>query len=112
DDFIDDCQGGVTRWNRAIAGYGIEFEIRLPHVAFNRLIGEFTDIDVSPTGEILTRDDWKANRDGWLPTSDDKTFIEGLMQPEFRPGRFASWIAPPTKGIQNMPEEFLYVRLP
>jgi benzoyl-CoA 2,3-dioxygenase component B len=112
DDFIDDCQGGVTRWNRAIAGYGIEFEIRLPHVAFNRLIGEFTDIDVSPTGEILTRDDWKAHRDGWLPTSDDKTFIESLMQPEFRPGRFASWIAPPTKGIQNQPEEFLYVRLP
>jgi hypothetical protein len=102
----------VTRWNRFIAGSGIKFEIRLPRVAFNRAIGEFTDIDVSPTGEVLTEDDWKAYRDGWLPASDDKTFVESLMQLEVRPGHFAGWISQPTKGIQNQPEDFLYVRLP
>lgn len=112
DDFIDDCQGGVTRWNRVIAGAGIDFEIRLPHVAFNRSIGEFSDIAISPTGEILNEDEWAGRRDGWLPTSADKAFIEHLMQSEFRPGHFARWIAEPTKGIQNMPEDFLYVKLP
>lgn len=112
DDFIDDCQGGVTRWNRVIAGAGIDFAILLPHVAFNRSIGEFSDIEVSPTGKVVEEDAWVAQRDDFLPTADDKAFIESLMQPEFEPGQFASWIAPPTKGIQNMPEEFLYVRLP
>ena len=112
DDFMDDCQGGVTRWNRVINGAGVDFEIRLPHVAFNRAIGEFASMNVTPAGKILPQQEWTARRDEWLPTSDDKTFVEGLMQPEFRPGHFASWIAPPTKGIQNMPPEFLYVRLP
>jgi len=112
DDFIDDCQGGVTRWNRVIAGAGIDFELRLPHVAFNRAIGELSDVPVSPTGSVLTEDEWVAQHGDWLPTSDDKMFIESLMQPELRPGRFAGWISPPTKGIQNMPEDFLYVRLP
>ncbi len=112
DDFMDDCQGGVTRWNRVIAGAGIDFEIRLSHVAFNRAIGEFADISVTPEGEVVEADEWERRRDDWLPTADDKTYIEGLMQPEFRPGEFASWIAPPSKGIQNMPPEFLYVRLP
>ncbi|MEZ5176389.1 MAG: benzoyl-CoA 2,3-epoxidase subunit BoxB [Acidimicrobiia bacterium] len=112
DDFIDDCQGGVTRWNRVIAGAGIDFELRLPHVAFNRSVGEFADIDVSPDGKLLTPPEWAAQRDGWLPTSDDRAHIESLMQPQFEPAEFASWITPPSRGIQNMPEDFLYVKLP
>ncbi len=112
DDFIDDCQGGVTRWNRVIAGAGIDYEIRLPHVAFNRAIGEFAGIEVSPTGAVLDPGAWSVQRDKWLPTSDDKAFIEHLMEPETRPAMFASWIAPPTKGIQNKPDDFLYVKLP
>jgi len=112
DDFIDDCQGGVTRWNRVIAGSGIDFEIRLPHAAFNRQIGEFADIDVAPGGEILTSEDWEEMRDDWLPTDADRAHIESVMQPEMEPGEFAKWIAPPSRGIQNMPEDFLYVKLP
>jgi benzoyl-CoA 2,3-dioxygenase component B len=112
DDFIDDCQGGVTRWNRVIAGAGFDFEIRLPHAAFNRQIGEFADIEVSPSGEILTSESWEEMRDDWLPTDADRAHIESLMQPEMEPGDFAKWIAPPSRGIQNMPEDFLYVKLP
>src|SRR6186713_1898123 len=41
DDYVKDCQKGVDRWNRVIHALGIPFEIRLPHVAFNRKIGEF-----------------------------------------------------------------------
>ena len=112
DDFIDDCQGGVTRWNRVIAGAGFDFEIRLPHAAFNRQIGEFADIEVSPSGEILTSEGWEEMRNDWLPTDADRAHIESLMQPEMEPGEFAKWIAPPSRGIQNMPEDFLYVKLP
>ncbi len=112
DDFIDDCQGGVTRWNRVIAGAGLDFEIRLPSIAFNRAIGDFANIDVSPAGKLLSAEDWAARRDEWLPTTADRAHIESLMQPEFEPGGFASWIAPPSRGIHNNPVEFLYVKLP
>ena len=112
DDFIDDCRGGVARWNRVIAEAGIDFEIRLPHPAFNRKIGEFSGIEVSPDSELLTQADWDIRRDEWLPTPADRTHIESLMRPEFRPGEFAGWIAPPSKGIKGQPEDFLYVKLP
>ncbi len=112
DDFIDDCQGGVTRWNRVIADAGFDFAIRLPHPAFNRKIGEFSGIEVSPEGELLAQADWDARRDEWLPTAADRAHIESLMQSEFRPGEFAGWIAPPSKGIKGQPEDFLYVKLP
>jgi len=48
----------------------------------------------------------------WLPAEDDRAFIEQLMQPVATPGEFASWIAPPSKGIATKPIEFEYVRLP
>ncbi len=112
DDFIDDCQGGVTRWNRVIAGKGIEFELRLPHAAFNRSVGEFEDLHVSPDGKLLTPEEWERQVGDWLPTDGDREHIESLMKPELEPAKFASWIAPPTRGIQNMPEDFLYVKLP
>jgi benzoyl-CoA 2,3-dioxygenase component B len=67
---------------------------------------------VSPTGNVLAEDQWASERGGWLPDSDDEAFIQGLMQHELDPGKFVGWIAPPTKGIHNMPEEFLYVKLP
>jgi benzoyl-CoA 2,3-dioxygenase component B len=41
DDFMEDCLGGIRRWNREIATHDVDFEITLPHVAFNRVIGEF-----------------------------------------------------------------------
>ena len=50
DDFIEDCQAGITRWNNEIFDRGIDFEIVLPHVAFNRRIGEFGEMAVTPEG--------------------------------------------------------------
>jgi benzoyl-CoA 2,3-dioxygenase component B len=112
DDFMEDCLGGIIRWNRVLADHGIDFEIRLPHVAFNRAIGEFSDLSVSPDGEVVSRDEFEAARAEWLPTPEDRDFIESLMQPEIEPGRFASWIAPPQRGINNKPADFEYVKLP
>jgi benzoyl-CoA 2,3-dioxygenase component B len=112
DDFVDDCGGGLKRWNKAIAQQGIDFEITLPHIAFNRQIGEFADLSVTPEGEIIDTATWESHRSEWLPTSDDRAFIEELMSPLYQPGAFASWIEPPTKGIMGKPVEFEYVLLP
>ncbi len=112
DDFMEDCLGGIRRWNKEIASHGVDFEITLPHVAFNRDIGEFADLSVSPKGEVITTDEFDASRDEWLPTDDDQGYIESIMQPHFEPGEFAAWIAPPTRGIDQKPTEFEYVKLP
>lgn len=112
DDFMDDCLRGIGRWNREIASHGIDFEIRLPHVAFNRKIGEFSDLSVTPDGKLISGDEFEESRGEWLPTDDDRSYIESIMQPEFRPGFFAPWIAPPSKGIDHKPMDFEYVKLP
>ena len=50
DDFVDDANAGVTRWNRVLERAGVEFRLRLPHVAFNRRIGEFAAIHADADG--------------------------------------------------------------
>jgi benzoyl-CoA 2,3-dioxygenase component B len=113
DDFMEDCLGGITRWNKEIAGHGVDFEITLPHVAFNRSIGEFSDLNVSPDGALVPATDWESSRDDWLPTSDDRAFIEEIMEPRYMtPGDFAPWIAPPSRGIDQKPMDYEYVMIP
>ena len=112
DDFIEDCRGGIGRWNREISSHGIDFEITMPHVAFNREVGEFADLSISPTGSVVDAHTFEAKTSTWLPTSEDRAYIEELMQPQFEPGEFAGWIAPPQRGIQNKTPDFLYVKLP
>ena len=73
DDFIEDCQAGINRWNNEISEAGIDFEITLPHVAFNRSIGEFSDISVTPDGDIVTREEFEA-RKSVFRASDTRTF--------------------------------------
>ncbi|MGH3649621.1 MAG: benzoyl-CoA 2,3-epoxidase subunit BoxB [Acidimicrobiia bacterium] len=112
DDFMEDCLGGIRRWNKEIASEGVDFEFTLPHVGFNREIGELADLSVSPSGEVITAEAFEASRDQWLPTHDDKAYIESIMQPHFEPGGFAPWIAPPARGIDHKPTHFEYVKLP
>jgi benzoyl-CoA 2,3-dioxygenase component B len=112
DDFMDDCLAGIRRWNKEIASHGIDFDITLPHVAFNRSIGEFEELSVSPTGELLTSEEFENSRRDWLPTADDRVYIEEIMQPHFERGAFAPWIAPPSKGINQQPTDYEYVKLP
>ncbi len=48
DDYIDDCQNGVDRWNRTLAPVGAE--LRLPHVGFHRAVGAFGGCHFTPGG--------------------------------------------------------------
>jgi benzoyl-CoA 2,3-dioxygenase component B len=111
DDYTADCAKGVERWNKIIEKTGVKFRLALPHVAFHRQIGEFKDVKVSPTGDLLDDGTWAKQKDAWLPSSDDGAFIESLMRPETQTGRFAGWIAAPKVGIDNKPGDFEYVKI-
>ncbi|HQS16460.1 benzoyl-CoA 2,3-epoxidase subunit BoxB [Reyranella sp.] len=110
-DYIDDCAKGVLRWNKAIERAGIAFEMTLPHRAFDRQIGAFAGLRVSPEGKVLSEAEWNANKDRWLPTDEDRAYVTSLMGAAVtQPGKFAHWIAPPARGINNQPGDFEYVR--
>jgi benzoyl-CoA 2,3-dioxygenase component B len=111
DDYVADCARGVARWNEVIKKHGIDFELRLPHRAFHRAIGMFADVRVSPDGQVIGQAEWDAKHREWLPTEEDKAYIQSLMRPVTEPGKFANWIAPPARGINGQPVDFEYVRL-
>lgn len=113
DDYVKDCQGGIKRWNRGIQKTGVDFELSLPSVAFNRDIGEFRDIDTDLDGNLLQQEQWAKKRDDLLPNVSDQNFIEELMRTSevHEPGQYTSWIAAPKVGIDNKPGDFEYVKL-
>jgi benzoyl-CoA 2,3-epoxidase subunit B len=109
--YIRDCETGVTRWNRILAGQGITGQrLRLPHVGFNRKVGVFGGCRVTPGGEITDAATWEKQRADWLPTAADKAHVESLMRPVYEPGKIASWLAPPRSGINGQPADYSYVR--
>lgn len=110
DDFIKDSMAGVGRWNRVMQKIGIPFELKVPHKAFNRLIGPLAGIKVSPDGQVVSQAEWDANVSKWLPTPEDRAFVASLMGRVTEPGKFAGWIAPPAMGINRQPIDFEYVR--
>jgi benzoyl-CoA 2,3-dioxygenase component B len=110
DDYIADCQRGVDRWNKIIANHGIDFELTLPHRGFHRAIGAFAAFKVSPDGRVVNQAEWDARRSEWLPTEADEAHVQSLMHPVVERGQFASWIAPPLRGINSQPVDFEYVR--
>jgi len=111
DDYIADCQRGVDRWNRIIKEHGIDLKLKLPHRGFHRAIGMFGETRVSPDGRVLSQAEWDAKKSEWLPSAEDEAFIQSLMKPVTEPGKFASWIAGPPRGINGQPVEFEYVKL-
>ena len=111
DEYIVDCQRGVDRWNKSIKEAGIDFEIKLPHRAFHRGIGTFSEVKATPEGKIITEAEWNSRHAEWLPTDEDRAFVQSLMKPVTEPGKFAGWIAPPARGINQQPVDFEYVRL-
>jgi benzoyl-CoA 2,3-dioxygenase component B len=111
DEYVKDNEKGIDYWNRVCEKIGIEFRFRLPHRRFNRKIGEFAagrfDLDGNPIDESR----WNASVGDWLPTAEDRAFVKSLMKPCREPGKMASWIAAPAKGINEQPIDTEYVRL-
>ena len=110
DDFIRDSVAGVNRWNKVIEKAGLAFRLTVPHKTFNRLIGTFAGIKVSPEGTVVSDAEWQQNKSHWLATDEDRAFVASLMGRVIEPGKFANWIAPPPSGINKQPVDFAYVR--
>jgi benzoyl-CoA 2,3-epoxidase subunit B len=111
DDYIGEIQRGLDRWNRIIETSGVPFRLTLPHKGFHREIGNFAGHFVSPEGQVLTEQQWRKHESDWLPTAEDHAYVQSLMAGRVVEwGKFANWIAPPARGINNQPLDFEYVR--
>lgn len=111
DAYVEDCQRGVDKWNRAIAARGVPLQLVLPHRRFHRKIGVHADLLADPSGNVVSEEVWRTRRDEWLPSVSDRAFVQNLMRrPALGPQEMASWIAPPRQGIKGRPVAFEYVR--
>jgi benzoyl-CoA 2,3-dioxygenase component B len=111
DGYVEDCQRGVDKWNRAIAAHGLAFELKLPSRRFHRHVGANANLPIDVAGNIIDNDLFAAARDAALPSEGDKAFVQSLMTaPVFDPKQMANWISPPKQGIKGRPIDFEYVR--
>lgn len=111
DEYVDDCQRGVDKWNRTIKEAGVDFELKLPSKRFNRAGGIYAGMRFDLDGALISEEAWSAQRDRWLPTDADRAYVKSLMtRPVYEPGKMAQWIAAPKQGIKGTPLDFEYVR--
>ena len=110
DDYVVDCQRGVDRWNKSLQKEGINFELKLPSRRFHRNIGQFAGLPFDTDGNLLSEKEWESKKNDMLPTEEDETFVKSLMHPVTEPGKIASWIAPPRRGINSQDFDFEYVK--
>jgi len=111
DGYVEDCQRGVDRWNKILAEVGVPDRLQLPSRRFHRHQGVFAGMAFDPQGQLLTSQEWERRRDEWLPSASDKAFVKSLQsRPVTAPGEMANWIAPPPRGINGKPLDFVYVR--
>ena len=74
------------------------------------IIGSFAGLRVSPDGCVLSEAEWAANAATWLPSEEDRAHVASLMGRVVEAGRYASWIAPPSVGVNKQPANFEYIR--
>ena len=110
DDFINDSVSGVEAWNISLQKRGVDFRFFVPHKGFNRRIGSLAGAKVSPEGKVVSENAWNARIRDWLPTAEDRAYVQSLMGRVVEPGKFANWIAPPSGGINGQPVDCEYVR--
>jgi len=109
DDYIDDANRSVERWNAVLEEHGLSERVALPSKRFNREVGLYANLPVNPAGEFIGEAAYASQRDAWLPSEDDRAYIDSVMVPVYEPGKVAGWIAPPKKGIHGQPLDFQYV---
>ena len=60
---------------------------------------------------MLSKEEYEKRLPDWIPSEADRTFVHSLQQKVVAPGKMAAWIAPPERGINNLPVEYEYVKL-
>ncbi len=111
DEYVEDCQRGIDRWNKRLAEAGVAARLRLPSKRFYRHIGLYADMPFDVDGRLLSRAEWDARKGEWLPTDEDRAYITTLQKAVREPGQIANWIGKPARGIKGLPFEYEYVRL-
>lgn len=109
--YLKDCEIGLKRWNRQIERAGFSFRLALPSTRFRRSIGSWVGLPVDPAGKLLPREEYDKRLHEWIPSESDRAFVRSLMQRVVEPGKMAGWVAPPERGINNLPVEYEYVKL-
>ncbi len=109
--YIRDCEIGLKRWNRTLERAGTGFQLALPSSRFRRKIGAWASIPTDPTGRRISAERYSAGIGGWLPSAEDREHVKSLMVKVHEPGKMAGWIAPPDRGINNLPLDHEYVRV-
>ena len=111
DQYVEDCQRGVDRWNKRLAEAGLSERLRLPRKRFCRHIGLYADLPFDDEGRLLSREQWERRKGECLPSEQERAYIKTLQQPVKEPGKIANWLAKPVRGIRGLPFEHEYVRL-
>jgi benzoyl-CoA 2,3-dioxygenase component B len=101
-DYIDDCQKGLDRWNRYLEPLGSA--LFLPHAGFHRQVGTFAGSCLDPWGSPC------QSAAPWLPTATDRSHVASLMTSVTEPGRLAGWLSPPATGVNTKPVDFAYIK--
>ena len=109
--YLKDCEIGLKRWNRQIERAGFSFRLTLPSSRFRRTIGAWAGQPVDPQGNLISKEQYEKNLYSWIPSESDRAFVHSLMHKVAAPGKMAAWIAPPERGINNLPVEYEYVKL-
>ncbi len=109
--YLKDCEIGLKRWNRMIERAGHALRLSLPSSRFRRAIGAWAGLPVDPQGQMISKEEYGESLPGWIPSDADKVFVHSLMQRVIEPGKMAGWIAPPERGVNNLPVEYEYVKL-
>jgi benzoyl-CoA 2,3-dioxygenase component B len=109
--YIRDCENGVKRWNKIIEKGGVDFELRLPSPRFRRTVGAWANVPTDPAGNPISPEAFAAGVPNRIPTPDDQAFVASVMHPVYEAGKVAGWIAPPDRGINNLPVDYEYVRV-
>ena len=110
DDYVADCEKSLVRWNRAVAKQGVDFEFKLPSRRFHRRQGLYAGLHFDLQGNLIDEASFQAKTGEWLPTDEDRAYVENLMKPVMEPGKMANWIAAPRRGINGQPVDYEYVR--
>lgn len=111
EEYISDCERAMRRWNKYLNDAGVDAQLYLSNKRFHRHVGEYANHFFDIEGNLITEEEFENRKDEWLPTLEDREYVQSLMIPVTEPGKIAGWISPPMSGIKGKSFEFEYVRL-
>jgi benzoyl-CoA 2,3-dioxygenase component B len=110
-EYVKDCEVGLKRWNKTIERAGYSIELKLPSDRFHRSIGAWANVPTDLAGNPISKEAYESLCKSALPSAEDRSFVKSLQHRVVEPGKMAAWIAPPDRGINNLPVDYEYVRL-